>query len=187
MIEEKSLPAQNLQTMTVPSKSAIVKATGIALVVALVILFTTVLPDEYGIDPLKTGKALGLIGLSKASDTNAGARATPAQTGIYTSQPAIYKVDSEDLVLLPGDGVEIKYRATCRRARAWFIHGRLLKKFNSNSTASRTRSRVQIILRATNWTIRSATITATVPSSRPRPGFMAGSGRTKGRRKCGFI
>lgn len=104
MIEEKSLPA--LET---PSKGAIVKATVIALAVALLILFTAVLPAEYGIDPLRTGAALGLIGLSKASDTATAGRATPVQSGIYTSQPKIYKVDSEDLALAPGEGVEIKY------------------------------------------------------------------------------
>ena len=104
MIEEKSLPA-----VEAPSKSAIVKATFIALAVALLILFTAVLPAEYGIDPLKTGKALGLLGLSQAADTTAAGRATPAQTGIYTPQPDTYKVDSEDLSLQPGEGVEIKY------------------------------------------------------------------------------
>jgi hypothetical protein len=92
-----------------PSKGAIVRATVVALAVALVILFTAVLPAEYGIDPLKTGAALGLTGLSKAADKTASARATPVQTGIYTSQPTTYKVDSEDLSLRPGEGVEIKY------------------------------------------------------------------------------
>ena len=66
-----------------PSKSAILKATGIALAVALVILFTAVLPAEYGIDPLRTGKALGLIGLSKAADMPPPRRdgPRPVQTG----------------------------------------------------------------------------------------------------------
>ena len=104
MIEEKHLPA-----VEAPSKGAIVKATLIALAVALVILFVAVLPAEYGIDPLKTGKALGLTGLSKASDTSTSGRATPVQAGIFTAQPNIYKVDAEDLSLLPGEGVEIKY------------------------------------------------------------------------------
>jgi hypothetical protein len=98
MIEEESLPA-----VEAPSKGAIVKATLVAFAVALLILFTTVLPAEYGIDPLKTGAALGLIGLSKAADTATGGRATPVQTGIYTAQPNTYKVDSEDLALGPGE------------------------------------------------------------------------------------
>jgi len=91
------------------SKKRIGKASALALAVALLILFTTVLPAEYGIDPLRTGSALGLTGLAKAAAKPAGGRATPAQTGIYTAQPTGYKVDSEDLALRPGEGVEIKY------------------------------------------------------------------------------
>ncbi len=99
---------QNPAAATAPSKAAIVKATLIALAVALVILFTAVLPAEYGIDPLKTGKLLHLTGISQ-SDSNAGGRATPANNGIYTLEPATYKVDTEDIGLQPGEGFEIKY------------------------------------------------------------------------------
>jgi len=110
---------QDLRQVQAPSKAAIAKATGIALIVALVILFTTVLPAEYGIDPLKTGAALHLTDLAKATETKpqakqeatpaVGARPVAAPAGIYTAQPGSYKVDSEDLTLMPGDGVEIKY------------------------------------------------------------------------------
>jgi hypothetical protein len=109
------LEQQNIQEVQAPSKKAIAKATGIALAVALVILFTIVLPAEYGIDPLKTGAALHLTDLAKTAPAKtepapvAAARPTAAPAGIYTAQPATYKVDSEDLTLLPGDGVEIKY------------------------------------------------------------------------------
>ncbi|HUK91305.1 MAG TPA: hypothetical protein VLZ81_12950 [Blastocatellia bacterium] len=94
-----------------PSKKAIAKATGIALVVALLLLFAAVLPAEYGLDPLKTGAALGLTGLSQSGETKGRATviSAPVQAGVYTAQPKIYKVDSEDLTLLPGEGVEIKY------------------------------------------------------------------------------
>jgi hypothetical protein len=97
-----------------PSKKAIAKATGIALAVALVLLFTAVLPAEYGIDPLKTGKLLHLTDLAKATESKAeskpvGARPVAAPAGIYTAQPGIFKTDSEDLSLMPGEGVEIKY------------------------------------------------------------------------------
>ena len=62
-----------------PSKSALAKATGIALLVALFLLFTTVLPAEYGFDPLKTGSALGLTGISQAQVKEVkGAAPTPA-------------------------------------------------------------------------------------------------------------
>ena len=98
-----------------PSRKAIARATAIAFAVAVVILFTTVLPAEYGIDPLKTGKLLHLTDLAKATESKpepnaaVGARPTAAPAGIYTAQPATYKVDSEDLSLMPGEGVEIKY------------------------------------------------------------------------------
>ncbi len=91
-----------------PSKGAIVRATLIAFAVALVLLFTVVLPAEYGFDPLKTGKLLHLTGISQ-TDSNSGGRATPANTGIYTLQSATYKVDTEDTGLHPGEGFEIKY------------------------------------------------------------------------------
>jgi hypothetical protein len=98
-----------------PSKKAIAMATGIALIVALLILFVAVLPAEYGIDPLHTGAALHLTDLAKAEPAKSeaksvtGARPTPAPAGIYTAQSKPYKVDSEDLSLMPGEGVEIKY------------------------------------------------------------------------------
>jgi hypothetical protein len=104
------MPEPAAQDFIAPSKGAILKATAIALAIAVVILFAAVLPAEYGIDPLKTGKALGLTELAKSSEPAPGAaRAIPVQTGIYTAQPAVYKVDSEDLALGPGEGVEIKY------------------------------------------------------------------------------
>jgi hypothetical protein len=109
MTEQKELPG-----IEVPSKAKIAKATGIALAVALILLFTAILPAEYGIDPLKTGAALGLTDLSKATETKPavkGAAPTPSQTGggVYTAQSKLYKVDSEDLLLRPKEGVEIKY------------------------------------------------------------------------------
>src|ERR1700691_2488687 len=109
---------QDLERVQAPSKKAIAKATGIAFGVALVILFAAVLPAEYGIDPLKTGALLHLTDLAKASEskvaakpepTAVGARPTAAPAGIYTAQSNSYKVDSEDLSLMPGEGVEIKY------------------------------------------------------------------------------
>ena len=105
---------QDLEQVQAPSKKAIAKATGIALAVALVILFTAVLPAEYGIDPLKTGKLLHLTDLAKATESKAeskpvGARPVAAPAGIYTAQSGIFKTDSEDLSLMAGEGVEIKY------------------------------------------------------------------------------
>jgi len=119
-----------------PSKAKLLKATAIALLVALVILFVAVLPAEYGIDPLHTGKALGLLGLASAGDSNAKGRAqatpAPGQNGIYTPQAHIYKVDSEDFSLRPGEGVEMKYHLQQGAAMVygWKATGKLLFEFH---------------------------------------------------------
>jgi hypothetical protein len=127
MIQEQSLPA-----VETPSKSAILKATVIALAAALVILFTAVLPAEYGIDPLKTGKAFGLTGISQATESGTAGRATPVQAGIYTAQPKIYKVDSEDMGLRPGEGVEVKYHMQkgAGMVYAWKATGKIQFEFH---------------------------------------------------------
>jgi hypothetical protein len=114
-----------------PSKGAIVKATLIALAAALVILFTAVLPAEYGIDPLGTGKLLRLTGISQA-DSNGGGRATAANSGIYTAQPGTYKVDTEEIGLHPGEGMEIKYHMQkgATMVFAWKADGLLQFEFH---------------------------------------------------------
>lgn len=101
----------NYEKVEAPSKSALAKATGIALLVALILLFAAVLPAEYGYDPLKTGKALGLTGISQAPpEKPKGAAPTPVTgTSVFTRESRIYKVDSEDFGLRPGEGMEMKY------------------------------------------------------------------------------
>ncbi|MEO8052590.1 MAG: hypothetical protein ABI833_19455 [Acidobacteriota bacterium] len=118
-----------------PSKGALAKATGIALLVALMLLFVAVLPAEYGYDPLKTGKALGLTGISQAEVKEIkGAAPTPApgQTGVYTPAPRIYKVDSEDFQLRPGEGVEMKYHMQkgAVMVYGWKADGKLTYEFH---------------------------------------------------------
>ncbi len=94
-----------------PSKGALAKATGIALLVALLLLFTAILPAEYGFDPLKTGALLGLTGIAQSGQVQGRAtvKLSPGQTGVYTPQSKIYKTESEDFLLFPGQGVEMKY------------------------------------------------------------------------------
>src|SRR6516165_3865803 len=73
MIEEQFLTAVEPYP-----KKAIATATVVALLVAAVLLITAVLPAEYGIDPLGTGKALHLTDLSKA--TSAAVAPKPSET-----------------------------------------------------------------------------------------------------------
>jgi hypothetical protein len=122
-----------------PSRGRIIKATVIALVVAAVLLIVAVLPAEYGIDPIGTGKALHLTDLAKADAAKPTTKAaekpteadppkageasntiipvlepaadggTPKVKGAFIPQPKGYKIDSRELKLQPGEGLEIKY------------------------------------------------------------------------------
>jgi hypothetical protein len=101
-----------------PSKIKLLKATVLAMAIAIALLFVAVLPAEYGIDPTGIGAALGLTGLAAA-----GAEAAPAGTataagpvmqaptitGSFIAQPQGYKIDSREIKLESGQGVEIKY------------------------------------------------------------------------------
>jgi hypothetical protein len=124
---------QNVAQMEVPSLRKIVAATVAALIVAGVILVTVVLPAEYGIDPLGTGKALGLGDLARATEPAPANGATeipaaagevasiapvlepaangeaPKVRGAFIAQPGRYQIDSREMTLAPGEGMEIKY------------------------------------------------------------------------------
>lgn len=120
-----------------PSKGALAKPTGIALAVALILLFTAVLPAEYGFDPLRTGALLGLTGISQAGDVSgvkgrAAATPAPGQTGVYSPEPKLYKVDSEDFQLHPGEGVEMKYHLQkgAVMVYGWKASGKLAFEFH---------------------------------------------------------
>src|SRR5947208_2703972 len=62
MIEDKLMAS-----IQGPSRKSIAIATAIALVVAAILLVTAVLPAEYGIAPLGTGKALHLADLGNGT------------------------------------------------------------------------------------------------------------------------
>jgi hypothetical protein len=124
----------NEPKLQAPSKSALAKATGIALLVALVLLFTVILPAEYGFDPLKTGSLLGVTGISETPEVKKGAVPTPApgKTGVYTAEPGIYKVESEDFTLSPGEGMEMKYHMQkgAEMVYGWKANGKLAYEFH---------------------------------------------------------
>jgi hypothetical protein len=98
---------RNGTVLEAPSKVRILQATIVAMLVAMVVLFTAILPAEYGFDPLGTGAALGLTDLAEAgADSAAGA---PVLTNSFIAQPSGYKVDSREIPLESGQGIEIKY------------------------------------------------------------------------------
>jgi hypothetical protein len=101
---------------TLPSKRKLAQTTTIAVAVAAVILVTLVLPAEYGLDPLGTGRALGLTRISapppaveEPAAPSGGQALAPVPNGPIGLYPAEYKVDSAQFVLGPYEFVEYKY------------------------------------------------------------------------------
>lgn len=106
-----------------PSTGRLLKATAVATVVAAVLLFTTILPAEYGIDPTGIGTRLGLNVLASPAFA---AEKTPAPTSVESSvateppmaapagatavikRNATYRRDTMSLTLAPGKGAELK-------------------------------------------------------------------------------
>jgi hypothetical protein len=102
-------------TPPAPAAKTLAWASAAALLAAAVVLVTAVLPAEYGIDPLGTGKALGFLALSQPAAAPAtvgapeGAALAPVHAGNVDWYPGEYKVDSRTFVLGPYEYIEYKY------------------------------------------------------------------------------
>jgi hypothetical protein len=83
---------------------------------------------------LRTGAALRLTGISQAEVKVKGSTPTPApgQTGVYTPQPKIFKVYSEEFQLRPDDGMEMKYHMQkgASMVYGWKADGKLTFEFH---------------------------------------------------------
>jgi hypothetical protein len=112
-----------IPTPALPSAKRLLRSTAIAALVATAILFTIVLPAEYGIDPTGVGKMLGLkemgdikmaLAMEEADDRAADRAAKSAPPTTEVAAPAIAtpattgKSDVTELALLPSEGKEIK-------------------------------------------------------------------------------
>ena len=121
----------------VPSVRSLIIATVVALGAACAILVAFVLPAEYGIDPLGSGRALGLTDLAKATGEPAkptkvenAAAAPQADAGKTVINPVLvpsptgdaptvkdtfiaqrdrFQFDAREITLAPAEGMEIKY------------------------------------------------------------------------------
>ncbi len=109
----------SLDRNTLPSMSRLLKASGVALAIAAVILVTVVLPAEYGIDPTGIGRRLGLTALSTGAAVESPAAGVavaneplslPAVSPLNAvwKAPAAYRTDELTLILKPEEGAEIK-------------------------------------------------------------------------------
>ncbi len=68
-----------------------------SLAAAAIILVTTILPAEYGLDPLGTGAALGIVGFSEES------------TGALRQENGPPETDRINFTLAPFESLEYKY------------------------------------------------------------------------------
>jgi hypothetical protein len=109
-------PVRDTPAQPLPSRRQLATTTAWALGAATVLLVTVVLPAEYGIDPLRTGRALGLTRLSAppaAADVvapPAGSVLLPALDGPIAHYSGGFKADTAQFVLGPYEFVEYKYR-----------------------------------------------------------------------------
>lgn len=108
-----------------PTSAQLLKSTVIAAASAAVILTTVVLPAEYGIDPTRVGSLLGLTEMGEiksqlaeeaAADQQANASDETsvldtifgAFVGAAYAQDAAEWTEEYNVVLTPGEGVEVK-------------------------------------------------------------------------------
>lgn len=104
-----------------PTPKQLVRATLIASAIAIVLLFTAVLPGEYGYDPTGIGRLLGLKkmgeikeqshteGKSDAAKKPAPAGSeTPSEASVSGTNSVAARVDSIEVPLDPDQGAEVK-------------------------------------------------------------------------------
>ena len=117
-----------------PSAQKLLRSTLIAAGVATVLLFTVVLPSEYGIDPTRVGRMLGLtkMGVIKTQLAKEAQqeKEAPKQTAAAVDTPAPEnatptRADEVRVVLKPGQGAEIKLtmRKDAKVSYAWSSEG----------------------------------------------------------------
>jgi hypothetical protein len=104
------------------SSGKILLATAGAAVAAAIILIAAVLPAEYGIDPLGTGRLLGLTDL-----------AAGAASGAIQRQDAPFKTNTATFEIGPYEFVEFKYRLEqgASMVYSWTATGPVIYDFHS--------------------------------------------------------
>ena len=84
------------ESAALPSRRKILTAVAGAFVVAVALLVGAILPAEYGIDPVGTGRLLGLLALGQSQP--------------FATEEGEYRVDRAELSLYPAEWVEYFYR-----------------------------------------------------------------------------
>jgi hypothetical protein len=112
---------------TAPSLATLGKTTLVAAAVAALLLAAFVLPAEYGIDPLGTGKRLGLTAIASPPEE----LAQPVD-----DTPLSLKTDSYEIVLGARESIEYKYRLRkgASMAYAWTATAPVVVDFHGEGT-----------------------------------------------------
>lgn len=130
-----------------PSARKLLRSTLAAIVIAIILLVTVVLPAEYAIDPSGIGRVLGLTEMGEikaqlakeaaadAATAAAGGDGSPAATPAIAARPdsaspspmpaAQAWRDEMQVTLQPGEGAEIKLmmKAGERAQFSWLVQG----------------------------------------------------------------
>ena len=100
-------------------KQRVALATAAAMFVAGVLLVAAVLPAEYGVDPLGTGRLFGLTRIAQAAAPSTAANTAsagaeqelePVRPGANVAQDVPYRRDVVTFNLGPFEGLEYKYK-----------------------------------------------------------------------------
>ncbi|MRR07314.1 MAG: hypothetical protein EG828_10300 [Deltaproteobacteria bacterium] len=98
-----------------PTLPQLIKATGIAVILACAILVTAVLPAEFGIDPTGVGRVMGLTAMNaaEASTTQSPLFSIASLFGMRSAvtmakSKAPLRNDDMSVTLQPAEGAEIK-------------------------------------------------------------------------------
>ena len=119
---------QSEMRTSAPSLATLGKTTLVAAVVAALLLVAFVLPAEYGLDPLGTGKRLGLTAIASPPEE-------PAQQPVDDA-PLSLKADTYEIVLGPRESIEYKYRLPkgASMAYAWTATAPVVVDFHGEGT-----------------------------------------------------
>ena len=122
----------------VASQKGLVKVVVFSALGAAVLLVTVVLPAEYGIDPIGTGRALGLSALSQPRlapvPPPPGETLAPVQMGPVALYPSQYQYDSRELILGPYEYLEFKYHLAENATMlfSWIASGDVIHDFHGD-------------------------------------------------------
>ena len=106
----------NMNREGLPSTKSLIKATGVAALIGLLVLITAILPAEYGIDPTGLGQKMGLTMLSQAEAAEAASPEADSSSDnlLALSSGPVWKTqstlssDTTTVTLKPDEGLEVK-------------------------------------------------------------------------------